>query len=211
MSSQPQQQAAASNWPAAPDKPAKRELKIPGTEKVVQAKFLDGKAPVWKEKEDPRVVLADWMTRKDNPYFARATVNRVWSIFFGIGLVDPVDEMVGTENTPSQPELLDDLARDFVAHDYDLKYLILAITSSKVYQLSSVLSDPSQDTPGQFARAPLLGMTAEQLLDSVAEATHQGLRRWQRPNPFGGNAAAARSSCRSSATSAIGRRSIKRR
>jgi hypothetical protein len=150
-----------------------RELKIPNTDKIAKAKFLNGQVPVWTENANPRAVLADWMTSKDNPYFARAAVNRVWSIFFGIGLSDPVDEMVGTESKPSQPDLLDDLARDFAAHDFDLKYLILAITTSKAYQRSSALSHPSQDTPGQFARAPLLGMTGEQLLDSVAEATRQ--------------------------------------
>jgi hypothetical protein len=154
-----------------PDMPTPRKLKIPGTDTVVEAKFPDGKAPEWKDKDDPRAVLAEWVTSKDNPYFARATVNRVWEYLFGVGLVDPVDEMVGAGNTASHPELLDDLAKDFAAHDFDLRYLILAITSSKAYQLSSARTDPSQDTPRQFARAPLLGMTPEQLFDSVAEAT----------------------------------------
>ena len=157
--------------PAPADKPKVHELKIPNTEKMVSAKFLDGKAPQWQEKDDPRVLLADWLTSKDNPYFARATVNRLWAYLFGVGLVDPVDEMVGANNGPSHPELLDDLAKSFVEHDYDLKYLLLAIMSSKVYQLSSTRTDPSQDDPHQFARAPLLGMTPEQLYDSVAEAT----------------------------------------
>src|SRR5262249_20078192 len=157
-----------------PDRPILRELKIPGGDKVAKAKFLDGKAPTWKGDEDPRVVLAAWMTSKDNPYFTLAAVNRVWSIFFGVGIVEPVDEMFGADTFASHPELLDDLARDFAAHDYDLKYLILAITSSRTYQLSSIQSDPSQNTPRRFARAPLLGMTAEQLYDSVAEATHYG-------------------------------------
>jgi Protein of unknown function (DUF1549)/Protein of unknown function (DUF1553) len=152
-----------------------RQLKIPGTQTVVQAKFLDGKTPAWKEKDDPRAVLAEWLTRKDNPYFARATVNRIWAYLFGLGIVEPVDEMNGAGNLPSHPELLDDLANSFAKHDFDLQYLLLAITSSKVYQLSSVKTHPSQDEPRQFARAPLLGMTPEQLFDSVAEATrYQG-------------------------------------
>ncbi len=154
--------------------PPLRELKIPDTDKVAKARFLDGKVPAWKENEDPRVVLADWMTRKDNPYFARATVNRVWAYFFGAGIVEPVDEMVGADNLPSHPELLDALAKDFVVHDFDLKYLILAITTSKTYQLGSARTHASQDEPRQFARAPLLGMTPEQLFDSVAEATRYG-------------------------------------
>ena len=161
---QPNQQRPA-------DEPAKRALPIPDTKKIAAAKFLNGKVPAWKETDDQRAVLALWMTSKDNPYFARAAVNRVWSYFFGAGIVEPVDEMVGADNAPSHPELLDDLAKDFAAHDYDLKYLILAITSSKVYQLSSAKTHASQDEPRQFARAPLLGMTPEQLFDSVAEAT----------------------------------------
>ena len=163
--------------PRPADKPMLRELKIPGTEKIATPKFLDGKTPAWKEKDDPRAVLAEWLTRKDNPYFARATVNRVWANLFGVGLVEPVDEMVGANNAPSHPELLDDLAKDFAEHDFDLKYLILAITSSKVYQLSSAKTHPSQDEPRQFARAPLLGMTPEQLYDSVAEATRSENQR----------------------------------
>ncbi len=174
---QPGQQSAA-------DKPAVRELKIPNTDKVARARFLDGKTPVWKEKDDPRAVLAEWITNKDNPYFARATVNRVWAYFFGIGLIEPVDEMVGADYQASHPELLDDLARDFAAHDFDLKYLILAITSSKAYQFSSARTHPSQDVPRQFARAPLLGMTPEQLFDSVAEATRDPGASG--PDPFGG-------------------------
>jgi hypothetical protein len=149
-----------------------REIKIPGDkERIVQAKFPDGKVPAWKEQDDPRVVLADWVTRKENPYFARATVNRVWSYFFGVGIVEPVDEMVNADNFPSHPELLDDLAKDFADHDFDMKYLVLAITSTKAYQLSSARTDPSQDEPRYFSRAPLLGMTPEQVVDSVAEAT----------------------------------------
>src|SRR5262249_28716591 len=149
-----------------PDKPLPRTLKIPGTDTVVGPKFLDGKAPEIKEKDDARALLAEWVTRKDNPYFARVTVNRVWAYLFGVGLVDPVDEMVGAGNARRHPELLDDLAKDFADHDFDLRYLMLAITSSKASQLSSARTDPSQDEPRQFARAPLLGMTPEQLFDS---------------------------------------------
>ena len=103
----------------------------------------------------PREVLAEWITRKDNPFFARATVNRVWAYFLGIGLIDPVDEMVGADYPASHPELLDELARDFAAHDFDLKYLILAITSSKAYQL-----EQRQDPPEPGRAAPLRAGTA---------------------------------------------------
>src|SRR5262249_55281553 len=110
--------------------PDKRELAIPGTDRVVQAAFLDGKEPPFKFNESSRVTLADWMTAADNPYFARALVNRMWAYLFGVGLIDPVDEMVGGESTCSHPELLDVLAKAFVDHNFDLKFLIRAITAS---------------------------------------------------------------------------------
>jgi hypothetical protein len=149
----------------------RRELTIPGTEKVVQAKFLDGTEPQWKPRASARETLADWMTAADNPYFARAAVNRLWGYFFGTGLIDPVDDMVGSERVPSHPELLDELAREFAAHHFDLKFLIRAITSSKAYQLTSARTDPSQDEPQLFARMAVKGLTAEQLFDSLAQAT----------------------------------------
>ncbi len=148
-----------------------KEITIPGSERVMQAKFLDGSVPKWKFKEPTRKTLADWVTSANNPYFARATVNRLWEYFLGTGICDPVDEMVGTETKPSHPELLDELARDFAAHKFDLKYLIRAITASKAYQLSGVRTHSGQDDPRLFARMPLRGLTAEQLWDSVAEAT----------------------------------------
>jgi hypothetical protein len=155
--------------PAA-ERPDLHEIKISGTDKVVQASFLDGSKPEWKSGLSGRTALADWMTCPDNPFFARAGVNRMWFYFFGTGLIDPVDEMVGGESKESHPELLDELARQFAARHFDLKYLIRAITASKAYQLSSAATDKSQDDPHLFARMSLRGLTPEQLFDSVAEA-----------------------------------------
>jgi hypothetical protein len=154
-----------------PDDPKKRELTIPGTTKVVKARFLDGSEPKWTSDSNTRATLADWITSPGNPYFARATVNRVWAWFLGHGLVEPVDEMVGTSSTPSHPELLDLLAKEFVEHQFDLKFLIGAIMSSSTYQRTSAVTHPSQIEPGVFARMPLRGLTAEQLFDSLAMAT----------------------------------------
>jgi len=148
---------------------ARRELAIPNTETIVQACFLDGKEPDWQGRSGPRAVLADWMTSRDNPYFAKAAVNRMWAHFFGIGLVDPVDDL-DVENPPSHPELLDELARQFIASGYDQKFLIRAITLSKAYQLSSIRSDTSQDDPRLFARMNVKGMTPEQIFESVSVA-----------------------------------------
>ena len=84
---------------------------------------------------DPRQKLADWMVDAKNPFFARAVANRYWAHFFGKGIVDPLDDMRVT-NPPSNPELLDALAKELVEHRYGLKHLIRAIAKSKTYHLS---------------------------------------------------------------------------
>jgi hypothetical protein len=145
-------------------------IKIPDTEMVVAAKFLDGSSPAWRAGDDPRLELTRWITSRDNPYFARAAVNRIWDHFFGRGLVDPVDDM-DERNPPSHPELLAELARQFSQHGYDFKYLIRAITSSRAYQLTSRTDSGGPDDPQSFARMPLRRMTPEQLYDSLVEAT----------------------------------------
>jgi len=153
------------------DDAEKHELTIPGTEKVVQAKFLDGTAPTWKADTSARATLAEWITAKDNRFFARAAVNRIWAYLLGTGLIEPVDEMVGATSTATHPELLDLLAREFADHQFDLKFLFRAITATRAYQLSSAATHQSQDDPTLFARMPLRGLTGEQLFDSVAMAT----------------------------------------
>jgi hypothetical protein len=163
----------------------RRELAIPNTERVAQARFLDGKEPRWQYKVGARTTLAEWMTRRDNPFFAKAIVNRMWAHFFGIGLVDPVDDF-GDLNPPSHPELLEELAKQFVAHDYDLKFLIRAITSSKTYQLASAYE--GREPPERlFARMPIKGLTGEQFYDSIVQATalRDGIPRRQRFFYFG--------------------------
>jgi hypothetical protein len=118
------------------------------------------------------------MTAANNPFFARAAVNRVWSYFFGVGLVEPVDDL-SSGNPPSHPELLDELARQFAAHRYDLTFLIRAIVASRAYQLTSTVADGKPGDVRQFARMPLRGLSAEQLFDSIAEAVE-----YREPEPF---------------------------
>jgi hypothetical protein len=146
------------------------EIKIPGQDKIVQARFLDGKEPKWKDKTGTRPTLAEWVTAADNPFFARAIVDRLWTYFFGVGLTSPGDG-TGEAGIASHNELLDNLARQFVAHNHDLKFLIRAITASEAYQRTSAVSHPSQKDPRLFARMPLRGMSPEQLFDSLAQAT----------------------------------------
>jgi hypothetical protein len=163
--------------------PSKREIKIPNTDKTVQARFLDGKEPKWKDGASSRATLAEWLTSADNPFFAKAIANRMWGHFFGIGIIDPVDDF-GEVNAPSHPELLDELGRAVVKHNFDLQFLIRAITASRTYQRTSRISDSTQEDLRSFARMPLKGLTAEQLFDSLALAT--GYREGQQ-NPGGVN------------------------
>jgi hypothetical protein len=168
---QPPQRLVPGKGPAKLPAPKPREIKIPGTEKVVRAKFLTGKDPERVEGMEPRKILAAWLTERDNPYFARTAVNRLWAHFFGVGLIDPVDDEPGDENPVSHPELLAELTKQFVDHDYDVKYLIRAITATQAYQRTSVQTHASQADPRAFARMPVRGLTPDQLFDSIALAT----------------------------------------
>ena len=128
----------------------------------------------WPDKPDEatgRTVLANWVTASDNPYFAKNVVNRTWAYFFGFGLVEPVDDLVG-ENPTLHPELLNDLTTGFIASRYDLGLLIRAIVLSRPYGLSSTGSQ-SQNLATlnrYFARMPVRGLTGEQLYDSLRVA-----------------------------------------
>jgi hypothetical protein len=148
----------------------RRELAISGGNQIVQATFLDGTEPQWKYKVSPRVTLANWMTSPKNRYFTRAIANRTWTYFFGLGIVEPVDDM-SDDHPPSHPELLDELARQFADHGFDFKFLIRAITSSQAYQRTSTVAHPSQNEPRLFARMAVKGLSPEQLFESIAQAT----------------------------------------
>lgn len=146
------------------------QLPIPGGQRVARARFLDDTEPEWSTAPSPRQTLADWLVTPENPFFARAAVNRLWGHFFGIGLVDPVDDLTEA-NPPSHPELLDELARAFVAHQYDLKFLIRAILLSNTYQFSGSAGPAEPSKPRLFNRMAVKSLTPEQLFDSLAQAT----------------------------------------
>jgi hypothetical protein len=148
----------------------KLAINIPDTDLIAEARFLDGGEPTFRPGEDPRLALTRWLTSRDNPYFARAAVNRLWEHFLGRGFVDPVDDL-DEANPPSHPELFDEIARQFAYHNYDLKYLIRTIAATQAYQLSSVAAQGGQDDSRLFARMPLRRMTPEQLYDSLVQAT----------------------------------------
>jgi Protein of unknown function (DUF1553)/Protein of unknown function (DUF1549) len=148
----------------------KNRITIPNTTTLVVAKTFDGDEPNWSNARTPRDELASWLTAKSNPYFARNQVNRMWARFFGIGLIDPVDEP-GDTNPPSHPELLDDLVRGYLASGFDNHVLIRAIVGSQAYQLSSRLSHPSQGDPRRFAKMSVRGLNGLQLYESFVIAT----------------------------------------
>jgi hypothetical protein len=167
-------------------KPGPARIQINGLNTWVEARFPDGAEPDWQRAITSRQALAEWITRGDNPWFARAAVNRLWHYFFGMGLIDPVDGLGTDDNLPSHPELLDELVRQFIAHDFDVKYLIRAIAGSQTYQRSSRQTHPGQAEPRLFARAASRALTAEQLYDSLILATGY------RPDPVKGTPATQR-------------------
>ena len=136
----------------------------PRTKKEVQPRFLDGTALPGDQLADPRMRLAEWMT--SHPYFAEAAVNRIWSYFFGRGLVDPVDDF-RLANPPTHPALLAVLAQDFREHEYDLKYLIGRIVESRTYQLSHRPNETNKDDRLNYSRALSRPLDAEVLWDAI--------------------------------------------
>jgi hypothetical protein len=121
---------------------------------------------VWHD--DPRRSLARWMTSPDNPFFARTMANRLWAHFLGRGIIHPIDD-ARTTNPPSNPELLDALAQDFIASGYDVKHLIRVITSSYAYRLESAPNEENTADTQTFARFYPRRLTAEVLLDGISQ------------------------------------------
>jgi len=140
------------------------------TGKAAVMKALDAEPVDLSPGDDPRPRLVDWMVDTKNPFFARAVANRYWAHFFGRGIVDPVDDMRVT-NPPSNPELLDALAKELVDHNYSLKHLIKVIVKSRTYQLTSMPNEFNKHDKKAFARYYPKRMSAEVLFDAVSQVT----------------------------------------
>jgi hypothetical protein len=119
---------------------------------------------------DRREAYAKWLTSPDNPFFARSLVNRFWSYFFHRGIIDPVDD-IRTTNPPINPELLEALTKDFVAHKFDVRHLMRTIVSSRTYQRGSVPNETNAADDMNFSRMVPRRLPAEALLDSLVQAT----------------------------------------
>jgi hypothetical protein len=149
-------------------------------------KFLGGPAPQVPPGGDRRKILADWLTARDNPYFAACFVDRVWTHLMGRGLVDPPDD-VRVSNPPSHPELRAMLARKFVEDNYDLRSLVRLICNSRAYQRSSRSIPENASDARNFSHASIRRLPAESLLDAVCAVT--GVPEKFRGLPLGATAA----------------------
>jgi hypothetical protein len=162
-----------------------KQAKLPESAKVVPAKFLQGEEAKFTGDEH-RPVLAKWMTSPENPFFARAMVNRTWHHFFGRGIVNPVDDM-HKENAASHPQLLQELSDQFVANGYDLKFLIRAICNSQAYQRTSRPTDDNAEDNTLFSHMAVKALTPEQLYDSLEVVVGKATAGQARPRQGAAN------------------------
>lgn len=151
-----------------------RQVENPVTKKPARPKFLGEGTVTIPDGTDRRAVLADWIVSPTNPYFARATVNRIWQQYFQVGIVEPFDDFRST-NMPTNRELLDRLAEFFVTNGYRLKSLHRLILNSRTYQLTSRSSEQSGE-PKEiehilFARYFPRKLSAEVLIEAVGQVT----------------------------------------
>ena len=150
---------------------AEGEIRHPRTGAVMPPQPLDAAAVATESRADRREAFADWLARPENPYFARAAVNRVWRNFFGRGLIDPEDDLRATNPASDEP-LMDWLVADFRAHGYDVKHLIRTIMNSAVYARSSVPVAGRHAADAKFlSHYPVKRLPAEVLLDAIARVT----------------------------------------
>ncbi len=144
------------------------EVRQPRSGKVMTPRPLNARPS--DDPVDRRRALSNWLVAADNPWLAKNVVNRYWGYLFGIGLVNPIDDLRET-NPPTNPDLMDALAKDFREHKYDLKHLLKQIIRSRVYQLSALPTPDNRLDSQFFSHRPLKRLTAEQLLDAVNYAT----------------------------------------
>lgn len=152
------------------DRRADYEMTHPRDGRVVKPQFMlaSSHAPV-PDSAHRRDAFADWLTSKDNPFFAKAIANRMWSYFLGKGIIDPVDD-IRASNPPSNPALLDALTKDLIDHNFDLRHLMRVIVSSRAYQASIATNEWNANDRDNFSHAIPRRLSAEELMDAVASA-----------------------------------------
>jgi hypothetical protein len=142
----------------------------PRTGKMMVAQPLDRSPIDFAPGDDPRAQLADWITNPSNPAFAGAMVNRIWSHYLGVGLVEPVDDL-RSSNPPTNLALWKALNEEFVANHYDLRHLMRVILNSRTYQLSSATSAANETDRKFYSHYYARRLPAEVLLDAISSAT----------------------------------------
>jgi hypothetical protein len=156
------------------NRPRNKKMGLPESAKLLAPKFLGGDKPTVKANDPLRPAFADWLTSPKNPYFARAMTNRVWGQLFGRGFINPVDDM-HDGNPESNPALLAALEYQFVAHEFDVKYLYRAVCNSDTYQRTSrPTADNLEASPALFARMAIKPLTGEQMFDSLTALAGPG-------------------------------------
>jgi hypothetical protein len=148
----------------------KAQMIQPRTGEVMPPRFPGGSSPTLAPDADRRQSLARWLTDPKNPYFAPAMANRIWFHLMGRGIVDPVDDFRET-NPSTNDALLAALARDLVAHRYDLRHLARVIMNSTTYQLSARPHPLSREDTVYFSYAVPRLLPAEVLFDAISSAT----------------------------------------
>ena len=145
------------------------EVNHPVGGQVMAPKFLGGPLADCAGR-DRRQVVAQWLTAPENPFFAASVSNRIWAHFYGQGIVEPVDD-VRVSNPPSNPELLDVLAKKLIEYHYNFKKLVRDICLSQTYQRTTQTNPSNESDQRNFAHARVRRIPAEVLLDCVSQAT----------------------------------------
>jgi WD40 repeat protein len=122
------------------------------------------------EEPNRREEFASWLTSRDNPYFARSHVNRLFGYMMGVGIIEPLDD-IRAGNPPSNPELLQYLTKEFIAHDFDNRHILRIICQSRTYQLSLQSNKWNVDDKSNYSHAMARRLPAETLLDSIFSVT----------------------------------------
>ena len=145
------------------------EVTHPVDKRIMAPKFLGGAEPDCKNR-DRRAVMAKWLASPENPFFARNLVNIVWAHFMGKGIVEPVDD-ARASNPPSNPELLDALAKRFTEQNFDFKKLVRDICCSRSYQLVAEPNETNAGDTRDFSHAPIRRLRSEVLNDCITQVT----------------------------------------
>lgn len=145
----------------------------PATTTPLSAVFPDGAAVRIAPDQDPRQVFADWLVAPDNPWFARAAVNRIWAWLLGRDLIHEPDD-IRPDNPPVNPELLAYLEKELVKAHYDLRHIYRLILNSRTYQQSSIPRAKQAEAEALFAVYPLRRLDAEVLIDALGAVTGTG-------------------------------------